>query len=166
VQVQDEHVITHNIYSARLWPPLHCDLVADNGLLRAITGRVREFAPPQALRGQNRHFQQKVLFAFKFRELLWGLHVFLGGEERGRRSRAMATIPLEVLQEHVWPRLHQLQLLPALETIVQIGPSSIEDLPDLLNENEFACWSDNPEEAGWSSRVQEALLAEEVAGIS
>lgn len=69
----------------------------------------------------------------------------------------MATIPLEVLQEHVWPRLHQLQLLPALQAIERIGPSNIEDLPDLWNENEFASWRDIPEEAGWSSRVQEAL---------
>lgn len=67
----------------------------------------------------------------------------------------MATIPVEVLQEHVWPRVHQLQLLPALQAIERIGPSNIEDLPDLLNE--FPRWRDIPEEAGWSSRVQEAL---------
>ena len=67
----------------------------------------------------------------------------------------MSAIPPEVLQEYVWPRLHQLRLLPTLDTIVQIGPSSIEDLPDLLSE--FPRWRDIPEDAGWSSRVQEAL---------
>lgn len=66
----------------------------------------------------------------------------------------MSRLPLELLQDHVWPRVHQLQLRPTVQMIAQIGPSSIEDLPDLLSE--FASWSDKPERPGWSTRVSEA----------
>ena len=66
----------------------------------------------------------------------------------------MSGLPLDLLQDHVWPRVHQLQLRSTVQMIAQIGPSSIEDLPDLLSE--FHSWSDTPERPGWSTRVSEA----------
>lgn len=67
----------------------------------------------------------------------------------------MTSIPLAVLDEHVWPRVHELQLLPTLQLVAAIGPSCIEDLPDLLRA--YAGWRDKPELPGWSTRVSEAL---------
>lgn len=74
----------------------------------------------------------------------------------------MAAIPHDVLAEHVWPRLHQLQLRPTLQAVAALGPSSIEDLPDLLCAG--SSWHDQSEQPGWSMRVTEALHTKPPAG--
>ena len=57
-------------------------------------------------------------------------------------------LPLDVLLAHVYPRVHELHMRLTLRAIRQIGPSRLENMPDLV------CSA--PERAGWSTRVQEA----------
>ena len=45
----------------------------------------------------------------------------------------MLRLPDDMLQEHVWPRVHELRMRAALAQICAAGPSECEDLPDLLD---------------------------------
>ena len=68
----------------------------------------------------------------------------------------LSRLPHDLMDVHIWPRVHELRLRPVLEDLLSRGTSCIEDLPDL--ECVSVGWDHPPpERPGWSTRVTEVL---------
>ena len=72
----------------------------------------------------------------------------------------MPPLPDAVMEEYVWPWVHQMRMRDCLDRVVRAGPSLYEDLPDLVPADETwlalpAPSSPSPSPRGWSGRVSE-----------
>jgi len=82
-------------------------------------------------------------------------------EERQDMVERLKSLPLELMDEHIWPRVHELGLMETLEQVRRAGQSEFEDLPDLMWEGDVM--KHNEMEGGmagspgYSRRVTEAL---------
>ena len=66
------------------------------------------------------------------------------------------TLPCDLLDTHVWPRVHELAYHQSMQYIRFSGVSFFEDLPDLLWSGTVIRGDEFPTVApGWSERVTE-----------
>lgn len=79
-------------------------------------------------------------------------------EERQSVVERLKSLPLELAEEHIWPRVHELRLSETLEQVRKAGHSEFEDLPDLIWMGDVIDHSEtNDGTPGWSRRVTEVL---------
>lgn len=70
----------------------------------------------------------------------------------------MKLLPPELIDEHIWPRVHELGLMKTLEQVRMAGHSEFEDLPDLMWDGDVIKHNESEVGSpGYSRRVTEAL---------
>lgn len=84
-------------------------------------------------------------------------------DERHDMVEQLNSLPLELIEQHIWPRVHELGLMESLEQVRRAGQSEFEDLPDLIWEGDVM--KHNEREGGspgYSRRVKEVLARVEL----